>query len=103
MSAGEFTRVMTWLPNSQELVFAAGSVIVVMQSKFWADPQQSLASVPWLHTTVKWLVSIAWALMWSCSYAVICLHFTVLQLGSVASGERLPVCAPLSCSGVCAA
>lgn len=29
---GEFTRSMTWLPNSQELVFAAGSVIVVMQS-----------------------------------------------------------------------
>ena len=31
--AGEFTRVMTWVPNSQELVFAAGSTIVVMQSK----------------------------------------------------------------------
>lgn len=31
--AGEFTRVMTWLPNSQELVFAAGSAIVVMQSE----------------------------------------------------------------------
>ncbi|DBA73164.1 TPA: hypothetical protein ACH3X2_010098 [Trebouxia sp. C0005] len=29
---GEFTRVMTWLPNSQELVFAAGNVIVIMHS-----------------------------------------------------------------------
>lgn len=34
MSAGEFTRVMTWLPNSQELVFAAGNTIVIMHSKF---------------------------------------------------------------------
>jgi len=32
-SAGEFTRVMTWLPNSQELVFAAGNVIVIMHSE----------------------------------------------------------------------
>lgn len=31
--AGEFTRVMTWLPNSQELVFAAGNVIVIMHSE----------------------------------------------------------------------
>ncbi len=32
-SAGEFTRVMTWLPNSQELVFAAGNVIAIMHSE----------------------------------------------------------------------
>ena len=34
LCTGEFTRVMTWLPNSQELVFAAGNVIVIMHSKF---------------------------------------------------------------------
>ena len=30
---------MTWLPNSQELVFAAGSTIVIMQSKFSIQEQ----------------------------------------------------------------
>lgn len=40
---------MTWLPNSQELVFAAGSVIVVMQSGFQADPYQAMALLPVCH------------------------------------------------------
>lgn len=47
--AGEFTRVMTWLPNSQELVFAAGSVIVVMQSGFQAEPDQAMGLLPVCH------------------------------------------------------
>ena len=45
VTAGEFTRVMTWLPNSQELAFAAGSVIVLMQSKC-QENHDTMVSLP---------------------------------------------------------
>lgn len=30
---GEFTKVMTWLPDSPDLIFAAGNIITIMNSK----------------------------------------------------------------------
>ncbi len=52
-SAGEFARVITWLPNSQELVFAAGNVIVIMHSESLCVQALQLLCLPFSCTATR--------------------------------------------------